>query len=517
MAESSKPPQRHFKVKTGIQRQSAKQRAAAIQAEALRQANEAQPDSSQPKQDAGRRTGSVQRDQRIRNQNTGGVFSATGAAISSRTRSGHAVSGTEEFVERAENRGALKDVGEGSSNIKADAGAEGHSAAPGKRVSRKLAKSATGKDDVVYVSDDEAEGIEGKAVDIEDIDRISISSGEEDEEDDDLVVSCSRRIKKPPKPFQGLRPVRAARDPQHDENREEALDQVIRKVKGKAKSKADADQGDKMDLDEDDDDIAVTTKQPAPVPDVKVGIPPPASPTKRRRKSSTKDVKPQFETIEERAERERYTSELRKLRDELSPRNIKQPLKTEDSLADPTLNPAQEGRLYLFQFPPLTPMLVNPSLSQPEIKSEPRSDSPTDPQQPSSAPPSTSAAKPADHPQIKKEDGIQITGPQDPPKLLTAANIASVLPAGLAGRLNVHQSGKVKLEWGAAAANQDGATTATATNLEVKWGSEVDFLQDVVLLSSGGEGEGGGSGERKAWALRQVRNKFVVVPDWGRI
>jgi RNA polymerase III RPC4 len=515
MADPSKPPPppRRFKTRAGIQRKTAEERAAFIQAEQLRQANQSQSPSSQPQHDTGRRTGLSQREPRTRNENTGGVFSATGAATSSRTKGTHAVSGVEELVQAAEGSANLAVGAEGSRKVKGGAAREEDAAGIAKRPAGKPAKATAKKDEVIYVPDDEAEGIEGKAVDIEDIDRTSISSGMEDDEDDDIVLSRRRLPNRTPKPNLGLRPVRAARDPHSRGEDDPSPVSTKARRKGKAKEaiEIDADQGDKMDLDHEAEHAAIIVEQTSPPPDEeKATLPSSQSPTKRRRKSTTKEANPQFETIEERAERERYTTELRKLRNELSASTDHA---HEDAhLGTPTPQIPQEGRLYLFQFPPLTPMLINPDHHHhPNIKPEPNPDA------------NVPAAAPPD-PQIKKEtDTAQptttTTAVTTNTKLLTAANTPP-LPAGLAGRLDVHRSGKVTLEWGNAH-NTGTGTTATTTNLEVKWGAEVDFLQDVVVLgedAGDGEGEEKGKGERKkAWALRQVRNKFVVVPDWERI
>ena len=112
-------------------------------------------------------------------------------------------------------------------------------------------------------------------------------------------------------------------------------------------------------------------------------------------------------------------------------------------------------------------------------------------------------------PQIKKEEHdskedvkAQIAAAAERAKILTADGAR--LPPGFAGKLNVHKSGKVTLEWG-------------ETNMEIRWGSEVDFLQDVVL-AAGDEREDVTVGdERSAYALGQVQKKLVVIPDWQKI
>ncbi|KAF7512125.1 hypothetical protein GJ744_002287 [Endocarpon pusillum] len=521
-------PTHKFKVKAGINRKNPEQRAAAIQAEALRLANQIQPQASPAQQDAARRTASTQRDARVKTQNTASVFGSGAGATSSKSKNAHAVSGTEELIQGAEGGESVSLGRERLGKARAAASNEEKPISANQKKSGRQAKTTAKDEDAIYFSDGDVEGQEGKPVDIEDIDRISISSDGDGEVDDDIVLSRRRRVNKTPKPTLGLRPVRAVRDILvRDDAENEAYTKVRRKAKGMDRNKADTDHGDTMDVDEEDENIAVTARQTTPPLADKSNLPS-QSPTKQRRKSSTKGLRPEFETIEERAERARYASDLRRLKNELAPGTHEHRQWDEESReASPLSNP-KEGRLYLFQFPPLTPMLINPSQpqKQAEIKSEPN------------APASASAPAPTE-PQVKKEDGADTktalnttsATESERPQLLTACNPSS-LPAGPAGKLHVHQSGKVTLEWG------HGGHTNEATNLEVKWGTEVDFLQDVVLLTSssspssaaGGGGGGGGGrdggdqsvsggfdGGKKAWALSQVRNKFVVVPDWGRI
>lgn len=515
-------PQRRFRVRAGVQRKTAEERAASIQAEALRQADQTQtqpqPPPFQAPANPGRRPGPVARDPRIRSQNTGSVFGSTGAVVGSRAKSSHAVGGTEELVQRAEGDDDVV-AGDGKVGVKVEGQVLPGSTTAKKKADGRAGKTTTNKDDVMSLSEDEFEGAEGKPIDIDDIDRISISSGPEDEkkaEDDDdaIVVSGRRHVKKPSrKPVLGLRPVRAARDVlvKRDDDRGRAnVEAGGGEVKGRKRDKADPDHArNKMDLDEEDgeDDGAATVPQMTTgAEDQHQAVLPPGGPVKKRKNSTgtrmptTKDTKPHLETIEEGAERERHASELRKLKDELSTLTAgDHPHKDQAQVSPPQPAPPypQHGRLYLFQFPPLTPMLINSSHEK-EVRVEP---------------------------QIKREEGGEgggggmetqgeTTTEAEKPKLLTATN-TSALTAGLAGKLNVHRSGKVTLEWGVAGCGGDVDDGGEPTNLEVRWGSEVDFLQDVVLTS--GSREHGSGQEKKAWALGQVRNKFVVVPDWGKI
>src|SRR5271170_302749 len=241
----------------------------------------------------------------------------------------------------------------------------------------------------------------------------------------------------------------------------------------------------------------------------------------RKKSLSAKDKDPKLasETIEERAERMRYSEDVRKIRHELSAVHpVMAPSDdfdmTEPARVDWEMSSGREGKIYLFQFPPLTPMLVDPAHKDDvvEIKQEPGAEG-TQPDRVTGAGASSvqSSSKSKEKekekpPQIKREDNdskeearAQIAAAAESAKILTADGAR--LPPGFAGKLNVHKSGKVTLEWG-------------ETNMEVRWGSEVDFLQDVVLAAGD---DAKVEEERSAFALGQVQKKLVVIPDWQKI
>ncbi|KAK2759130.1 hypothetical protein FQN54_003229 [Arachnomyces sp. PD_36] len=163
---------------------------------------------------------------------------------------------------------------------------------------------------------------------------------------------------------------------------------------------------------------------------------------------------------------------------------------------DAPLNP-RDGRLFLIQFPPKTPNLVIPK--DPTLEDELEA-----PAQPTAASP-----PPLRGIGIKKEGSSTDTpvpipsGEEKPPDYVTAKN--NNLPAGRVGKLNVHKSGRVTLDWG-------------GIPFELNMGTEVNFLQDAVVTSSpstdltGEEAE-----EKKVWAMSQVTGKFVVTPDWDKL
>lgn len=161
------------------------------------------------------------------------------------------------------------------------------------------------------------------------------------------------------------------------------------------------------------------------------------------------------------------------------------------------------GQLFLMQFPPMTPNLVIPSATTDgdgEARTEPTTTTNLEPQ-------------PAE-PTVKHEDTndpelITDTTTQAP-KLVTAND--QQLPAGRVGKLNVHASGKVTLDWGGISFELDKAT-------------DVDFLQEALILSTppthagmtAEEIKAAEEEEKRVWAMGQLSGKFTVTPDWAKI
>lgn len=160
------------------------------------------------------------------------------------------------------------------------------------------------------------------------------------------------------------------------------------------------------------------------------------------------------------------------------------------------------GQLFLVQFPPMTPNLVVPSVTDGEGEA---STEPT---------PTTNPEPQPTEPTVKHEDTnnpeliTDVTTQH--PKLVTASD--QQLPAGRVGKLNVHASGKVTLDWGGISFELDKAT-------------DVDFLQEALILSTPPTQAGmtleeikaSEEEEKRVWAMGQLSGKFTVTPDWAKI
>ena len=177
------------------------------------------------------------------------------------------------------------------------------------------------------------------------------------------------------------------------------------------------------------------------------------------------------------------------------------PAEEEDSMKDKL-----SGQLFLVQFPPMTPNLVVPSAA-------------ADENGPSEAPPTETTTTTNPEPQpteptVKREEGEDIAevleGATEPPKLVTATD--QQLPAGRVGKLNVHASGRVTMDWGGISFDLDKAT-------------DVDFLEEALILSTPQNQPGMTEEEQKAlneeekrvWAMGQLSGKFTVTPNWEQM
>ena len=365
-----------------------------------------------------------------------------------------------------------------------------------------------------------------------DIERIWISS----EEDEEIATSTSRKgkqkaaanVRRQSRPGLGLRPVRAPRTQREEGEHGGQKDTSSSKKPTSTGKKLDSEPqelssdertGDAMDVDI--DDVQLARDQPS-TPEVR----------KRAVKSKVpgtskhgREVKAAAnETIEDRAERLRVQDDVEKLQEIFAFTADGSPREDDDEFEIPP----EHGRLFLFQLPPLTPFLTDPNaVDNPEVKTESGPgahettiDLDTIPDAPagSSTIHTSETIKPdPDGPHNKLRSPLQLDG------LLTATE-PTRLPSGMVGKLNVHRSGKVTLDWG-------------GTDMEVKLGSEVDFLQDVVLVTPAvkqeehqaldidydsdvdGTGQTRGKKEKrgKAFALGHVRHKMVLIPDWARL
>ncbi|KIW33887.1 uncharacterized protein PV07_00702 [Cladophialophora immunda] len=474
----------------------------------------------------------------------GGVFGAgSGARLSTKPRTSY--EGYTELLESGLRDGPHEDAFQ-------DGPASGRGTRAGQTGSGRPGTSAGGKADVSWTGEalDAAREEDSDDDDIRDIEDITISSDDDDDDEDDITSSSRKGKEKAtgssvhmPHRGRDLRPVRAPRIRDEEEGRGGAgARSRSKKSRGGEAQKPDAETQElesKSEQEEDTEDADSESLQ-----FVKEQ---PSSPEMRKRTLKRqlgagkigRDAKgPVTETVEERAERMRAMEDVQKLRNLfISPPATDVKMTVDEEKEDLSRKKAKsrlmESRLFLFQLPPLTPFLVDSTATHADgvgVKVEPTTSDTTTTIDLDAPDERTTGANTASDPEIKADPDNPAKVAQKPALqmegLLTASEPMR-LPEGIVGKLRVHKSGKVTLDWG-------------GTDLEVRYGTEVDFLQDVVLVEPGrkredADREGEGEDEREnsdgdeaeeeekkdikgtAYALGPVRRKMVLIPDWVKL
>jgi DNA-directed RNA polymerase III subunit RPC4 len=244
---------------------------------------------------------------------------------------------------------------------------------------------------------------------------------------------------------------------------------------------------------------------------------------KGRRPSKKKDKKPVIQTEEDRAEYERHMEDVAILANELGglQGNLGGPPREANGdvpMVDVEVRDKKEGRLYLFQFPPVLPELYNPLNEKPkskaEIKREKNAEKATKADEDVQMSGMSAKAKGkmkekvdlTGDATVKVEEEVEL-GPDGKPKKEEDKRRREevVHEEGWIGKLVVRESGKVELCWG-------------GTNLAVGRGVDAGFLTTGVMVDMIEKGPpGGGPPEGKALSMGQIMGKFVVTPDWEKM
>ncbi|TPR03305.1 RasGEF domain family protein [Aspergillus niger] len=341
------------------------------------------------------------------------------------------------------------------------------------------------------------------------IDQINLDSDEEDQEQMMVDSKKGKAAVKYADAEKGLRPIRVERH-EHEERVDDGAlfvqqndDDAAATTEGEPKVKSEP---------TDDDDQVMTdvphAEEPAttddgllPVQKVKVRrkITPPSNEATPQPEmeipAAVKDPKSLLRTKEDIEEYERHEQDLEIVKDLFQ--KEPEPEKSE------TTTPA-EGEapaLFLMQFPPMTPNLVVPG------NNENPADEATDAMAGQSAPEASGSEQTG----VKREDGVEILeGGEDATATGTSSKIVTAtdwgLSAGRVGKLNVHASGRVTMDWGGISFELDRATA-------------VDFLQEALIVSTppNAADEEFPDDEKKVWAMGQLSGKFTVTPDWGKM
>jgi DNA-directed RNA polymerase III subunit RPC4 len=221
---------------------------------------------------------------------------------------------------------------------------------------------------------------------------------------------------------------------------------------------------------------------------------------KTKLRQRPKKQQPVLQTEEDRAEHARHLEDLRILARELG--GVQSTSANEkdagtigsdgESIAVQPRVEDHEGRLYLFQFPPVLPSLVN------KIKKEEATDAGPELMEVEAGP--SQATDAIDLTKPDPEEAVFIETPhgnfQVPPELVTEE--------GFVGKLIVRKSGKVQLDWG-------------GTLLELGRGVETDCLTTTMIVEGLWE-EGSSNGSAKPVGtgtdMGKVMGNFVLTPDF---
>ncbi|KAJ5770344.1 uncharacterized protein N7511_002395 [Penicillium nucicola] len=187
---------------------------------------------------------------------------------------------------------------------------------------------------------------------------------------------------------------------------------------------------------------------------------------------------------------------------------------TEASTADASTTPEEQGvekeneeeeeesylsgKLFLMQFPPMTPNLriVGTENAQ---------------EQPEAAPQNQNPIKREGGEEVEIVETTQPTAVKQEKDIITA-NKPWSLPAGRVGKLNVHKSGRVTLDWG-------------GISMELDRGAPVQFAQEAVIVSppvnpnadAEEDDPEADQSENRVWSMGEVAGKFTVTPNWDEM
>ncbi|KAF3908620.1 hypothetical protein AA313_de0201659 [Arthrobotrys entomopaga] len=222
--------------------------------------------------------------------------------------------------------------------------------------------------------------------------------------------------------------------------------------------------------------------------------------TSRRRRNS--DIVPQSQ--EDFEENDRFEVDRFSMLRELGPSLPEQA--TVDADGDHAMNDEaeatalsrhdeKENKLYLFQFPPILPVL-EPAAEVEDEDSEIKQEE------------SSAAAGPSQKP-AAAETVPKIAAAETKAKKERFTSLEQVqqakLPVGTAGKLHVHRSGRVTIVFG-------------GIEFEVHRGVECEFLQDIVVLQKeSGTLDERGKPKGRAWGMGQLKGKFVATPDISKL
>lgn len=151
----------------------------------------------------------------------------------------------------------------------------------------------------------------------------------------------------------------------------------------------------------------------------------------------------------------------------------------------------KDGRMYLFQFPPLLPPLRPGDKPKSKVKADPESEE----------------FSMADAPPAQSDTPVDLTEEteakeQEEPDDKRGFDSSLLTEGGMVGKMNVRKSGKVELDWG-------------GRILEMSPATGMNFLTTAVILEQNDEKPQPGVNGGESIGMGKIMGRFVLAPVWG--
>ncbi|KAH6963545.1 RNA polymerase III RPC4-domain-containing protein [Fusarium avenaceum] len=158
----------------------------------------------------------------------------------------------------------------------------------------------------------------------------------------------------------------------------------------------------------------------------------------------------------------------------------------------------KDGRMYLFQFPPVLPPLK--PVAQPKSASKVKPEPGQDDDNILESTPAAADANPVDLTDDMNGTGFNIPGFEDPEQ--KAGFMSSLLSSGgMVGQLKVRKSGRVEMDWG-------------GSTMELSPATGMNFLTTAVIIEENDEKPRPGVVGGESIGMGKIMGRFVLAPKW---
>lgn len=158
----------------------------------------------------------------------------------------------------------------------------------------------------------------------------------------------------------------------------------------------------------------------------------------------------------------------------------------------------KDGRMYLFQFPPVLPPLK--PVAQPKSSSKVKPEPGQDDDNILESTPAAADANPVDLTDDMNGTGFNIPGFEDPEQ--KAGFMSSLLSSGgMVGQLKVRKSGRVEMDWG-------------GSTMELSPATGMNFLTTAVIIEENDEKPRPGVVGGESIGMGKIMGRFVLAPKW---